>query len=240
MITDYHDNFSIVVPTFCEAKNISELIKRIAQVDFGKRLFEVILVDDNSRDGTAEIVTNLQADYPWLGLIVRMEQKSLSASAMEGFQAAKFPIVVLMDADLSHPPEKIPQMLAVLRDPRVDFVIGSRYISGGSADEIWPVSRKISSRFAALIAQLLLFKRIKDPLSGFFALRKHTLVLSKQLKPVGWKIGLELMLKCRCKNIKEIPIHFSERLYGKSKFNLRVIYEYLCHVKQLLLFKIFS
>ena len=240
MTNDHEADFSIVVPTFREAKNIPQLIKRIAEAEFAQRSFEVILVDDNSQDGIIAVVENLQVQYPWLRLIVRTSKKSLSASAIEGFQKAKFPIVILMDADLSHPPEKIPAMLATLKDPGVDFVIGSRYIQGGSADEIWPMSRKITSRFAAFIAQRLISAQVKDPLSGFFALRKATLQQASRLKPIGWKIGLELMLKCHCKNIKEIPIHFSERLYGKSKFNLRVAYDYLCHVNQLMFFKIFS
>lgn len=238
MTIDPDDNFSIIAPTFHEAKNIPELIRRIAQVDFAPRVFELILVDDNSQDGIIEIVKSLQGQHPWLRLIVRSGQKSLSASAMEGFQAAKYPLVLLMDADLSHPPEKIPEMLEALADPSVDFVIGSRYIQGGSADEIWPVTRKLTSRIAALLAQILISRRVKDPLSGFFVLRKNKMRQGSQIKPIGWKIGLELMLKCRCQNIKEIPIHFSERLHGKSKFNLKVAYEYLCHVRQLLMFKI--
>jgi dolichol-phosphate mannosyltransferase len=237
-IMDYEANFSIIVPTFREAKNIPELVKRIAQTDFLGRQFELILVDDNSQDGIVELIADLQKHYPWLKLIVRKGPKSLSASAMEGFEKARFPFLVLMDADLSHPPEKIPAMLAALLEPGVDFVIGSRYIQGGSADEAWPVARKITSRVAAFLAQLLISKRIKDPLSGFFALRKEKLVQARQIQTIGWKIGLELMLKCYCKNIKEIPIHFSERLYGKSKFNFKVAYEYLRHVRHLLLFKL--
>jgi dolichol-phosphate mannosyltransferase len=181
----------------------------------------------------------LQDRYPWLRLIVRLGQKSLSISAMEGFQNARYPVVLLMDADLSHPPEKIPEILACLADPRVDFAIGSRYVRGGSADEQWPVTRRFTSRFAALLAQLLISRRVKDPLSGFFALRKSALERCDRLKPIGWKIGLELMLKCRCQHIQEVPIHFSERVYGKSKFNFHVACEYLRHVGHLMIYKLF-
>ncbi len=229
---------SIIIPTFREAKNIPELIQRIVQVDFSPRSFEVILVDDNSQDGTREVVKILQGRYPWVHLLVRLGPKSLSAAAMEGFQKARYPLVLLMDADLSHPPEKIPEMLAQLSDPAVDFVIGSRYVCGGSAAELWPVTRRLTSRFAALLAQLLISRRVKDPLSGFFALRKRALARCDRLRPIGWKIGLELMLKCHCKNIKEVPIHFSERLHGKSKFNFRVASDYLRHVNRLLIYKL--
>lgn len=232
-------DFSIIVPTYREAKNIPELIKRIAEVDFSGRSFEVILVDDNSRDGIREVTRILQESYPWLRLHARLGKRSLSASAMEGFQNARYPWVLLMDADLSHPPEKIPALLNALADPAVDFVIGSRYCQGGSADEQWPIRRQVASRFAAGLAQLLLPQRVKDPLSGFFALRRSALLRCDRLKPIGWKIGLELMLKCHSKNIKEVPIHFSERLYGKSKFNSRVAGEYLWQIANLAAYKIF-
>src|SRR5689334_20110486 len=133
------DRLSIVVPTFREAKNIPDLIKRIAGMNFASGTFEVILVDDSSQDGIEEVVGRLQAQYDWLHLISRKGLKSLSKAAMEGFQSARYEIVFLMDADLSHPPEKIPEMLGVLADPEVDFVIGSRYVQGGSADELWPM-----------------------------------------------------------------------------------------------------
>ncbi len=230
--------FSIIVPTFREAKNIPELIKRIAQLSFPSGSFEVILVDDSSQDGVEEVVSRLQAQYDWLSLISRRGPRSLSKAAMEGFQSARHGILFVMDADLSHPPEKIPEMLAALAEPQVDFVIGSRYIQGGSADEHWPVTRRITSRFAALLAQLLLSRRIQDPLSGFFALRKAALLRADTIKPIGWKVGLELILKCHCRTIREIPIHFSERLHGKSKFNFKAACDYLHHVGQLFFYKI--
>lgn len=235
-----NDNFSIVVPTFHEAKNISALIKRIAETHFDSDVFEVIIVDDNSQDGITEIADTLQQQYPWLKLIVRQTPKSLSASAIAGFQDARYPIVVLMDADLSHPPEKIPALLAALQDPHIDFALGSRYVNGGSIDKSWPLLRKITSQFSALIAKTLLSFQVKDPLSGFFAVRKATLDAGDSLNPMGWKIGLEIMIKCHCKNIKEIPIHFSQRQHGHSKLNFKVMLTYFYHIHQLILYKIFS
>lgn len=235
-----HDNFSIVVPTYREAKNIPTLIRRLAEINFGDAQFELIVVDDNSGDGIEALMKDEQARYPWLQFISRRGKKSLSASAVAGFQKAKYSFLVLMDADLSHPPEKIPEMLRALSQNEADFVIGSRYVKGGSADEIWPVTRRLTSRLSAFIARLLVSADIKDPLSGFFALRKTTLHAGYPLKPIGWKIGLELMMRCRCQRIKEIPIHFSQRLHGKSKLNLKVAMDYLLHVQRLMLFKIFS
>ena len=142
-----------------------------------------------------------------------------------------------MDADLSHPPEKIPLMLAILDQPNIDIVIGSRYVKGGSVDHKWPFIRKLTSRVAALLAKIVLINNVKDPLSGFLAVRKNTFVAGDPLTPIGWKIGLELMVKCRCKNIREIPIHFSQRRHGKSKLNFRISMDYLRHVMKLLRYR---
>jgi dolichol-phosphate mannosyltransferase len=231
--------FSIIIPTYQEAKNLPGLAKRIAGVDFGNRNFEVILADDNSEDGTPAIVEKLSKQYPWLKLLTRHNKKrDLSESILDGFKAASYPILITMDADLSHPPEKIPEMLAILTDPNVDAVIGSRYVKGGSTDPTWPMIRILTSRFAALIARALLFTRAKDPLSGFLAIRQKTVQAGAPLKPIGWKVGLEIIIKCHCKNIREIPIHFSQRQHGSSKLNLRISADYLHHVARLMWHKI--
>lgn len=235
-----NQNFSIIVPTFHEAKNIPELIKRIAEVNFGPRAFEVILVDDKSNDGIEEVVQSLQIQFPWLRLIVRKGERGLSESILDGFKAAKYPILITLDADLSHPPEKIPEMLLTLEQPGVDVVIGSRYIKGGSSDELWPIVRKGLSRLGALIARILIGVPVKDPLSGFMAIRGKMLKPDIKLQPIGWKIGLEIMVKCRCKQIREIPIHFAQRTVGVSKLNFNVMIKYLHHLTQLICFKLFS
>jgi dolichol-phosphate mannosyltransferase len=233
------DAFSIIIPTYQEAKNLPGLAERIANVNFGNRDFEVILADDNSEDGTPQIVEKLSKKHPWLKLLTRHNKKrDLSESILDGFKAARYPILITMDADLSHPPEKIPEMLTILEDPKVDAVIGSRYIKGGSTDPTWPITRVLTSRFAALIARVLLFTRARDPLSGFLAIRQKTIQAGAPLKPIGWKVGLEIIIKCHCKNIREIPIHFSQRLHGSSKLNLRISADYLHHVARLMWHKI--
>lgn len=234
------ESVSIILPTFREGKNIPELIDRLANINFEGRLFEVILVDDNSQDGTVEIVRQLEKMYPWLRLMLRQGKKGLSESVMDGFRQARYSIFIVMDADLSHPPEKIPEMLAVLAMENVDLVIGSRYIDGGSSDIAWPIPRKMVSRIAALFARWLIGVPVRDPLSGFLAIRKNTYLSAKSIEPVGWKIGLEMMVKCHCKNIREVPIHFSERKYGQSKLSLQVMWDYIKHLRRLLWFKVFS
>lgn len=238
MENNRNNDFTIIIPTYHEALNLPELAKRISDVNFGMRSFEVLLIDDNSEDGVVEMVSRLSEKYPWLNILVRHEERDLSQSVIKGFQHARNPILVTMDADLSHPPEKIPLMLSQLEQPNTDIVIGSRYVKGGSVDDKWPLFRKITSRTAALIARIVLQNNVKDPLSGFLAVRKSTFVAGDPLTPIGWKIGLELIVKCHCKHIREIPIHFSQRRHGKSKLNMRISVNYLRHVVQLLKYKI--
>jgi len=238
MVCNQNTPFSIIIPTYQEAKNIPELTHLISKVDFGPRKFEVILVDDNSQDGTKEVVEALVKQFPWLRLIVRLGQKGLSEAVLEGFAKAKYPLYVIMDADLSHPPAKIPEMLAYLSMPTVDLVIGSRYVKGGGSDESWPINRKIFSRLATLFAKILIASPVKDPLSGFLALKKSTYLSANKLEPIGWKIGLEIMVKCHCKNIQEVPIYFTDRNQGVSKLNFKVALNYIKHITRLLRYKL--
>jgi len=157
---------------------------------------------------------------------------------MDGFIAAKYENLITLDADLSHPPEKIPEMMQALMQPDVDIVLGSRYVPGGSMDDVWPLSRKIASRSSALLARMLLGIKLKDPLSGYFAIRKTTLFAADAFKFIGWKWGLEIMIKCKTKKIREVPIHFSQRKYGKSKLNFKIALSYFRHIKELFLYKL--
>jgi len=123
-----------------------------------------------------------------------------------------------MDADLSHPPEKIPELVEVIRTAGADFVIGSRYLPGGGTDERWGLFRWLNSKVATLMARPLTSAR--DPLAGFFALqRARYLESSSSLDPIGYKIGLELIVKCKCRKIAEVPIFFGNRLKGESKLS---------------------
>lgn len=231
-------NFSIVIPTYHEAENIPLLIKKLSHVNFYEKKFEVLLIDDNSQDNTREVVSLLANKYSWLKLITRKGKRNLSASILEGFQQASYPIVITMDADLSHPPEKINHLIDALLENNVDMVIGSRYITGGSVDPAWPLTRKIFSQVSAWIARVLFISAVKDPLSGFIAIKKSTVLSGRPLNTIGWKIGLEIIIKCGCKNIKEIPIHFSERINGKSKLTMKIALSYFYHLTRLLCYKI--
>lgn len=221
---------SIIIPTYREVDNLEALAARLASVNFHDQPVEVLLMDDNSQDGSVELVNQLRHTYPWLRIVERHGKRDLSQSIIEGFQLARYPILITMDADLSHPPEVIPAMLAVLAHESIDMVIGSRYMNGGSSDTKWPVHRRFISRAASLPASLLLRTRVYDPLSGFIAFRKSLLESGDSLSPIGWKLGLEIMIKCRCRQIREIPIHFSQRYRGSSKLSLKISFDYLRHL----------
>lgn len=239
MTSPFTTAFSIIVPTYQEAKNIGELVRQIAAVDFGTNQFEVIIVDDNSQDGTEEIVKDLQSRYPFLRLLARRGKKSLSLSVIDGFKHAVHPVLISMDADLSHPPTKIPEMLNALLNDDTDLVLGSRYIAGGESDGAWPIHRKMISRFAAFITRMLTAIPVSDPLSGFFTVRKSTFLSGDPLDPVGWRMALEIMIKCHCKKIREVPIHFSQRYKGHSKLNFKIILKDMAQIHKLAWYKIF-
>lgn len=220
---------SIIVPTFREAENIPELIRRVRALKEAQGIsVELIFMDDNSRDGSVEAVADAGLD--WVRIVERDGERGLSPAVIDGFRLARNPVLVCMDCDLSHPPEKIPALVLALSSGQ-QFVIGSRYVHGGSTDDDWGMMRWLNSRIATLLARPLTTAR--DPMSGFFALRKDDFEKAQDLNPVGYKIGLELIVKCGFENVGEVPIHFSDRVHGESKLTLKEQLKYLQHVRRL-------
>jgi dolichol-phosphate mannosyltransferase len=197
--------------------------------------YELLVVDDDSRDGTNELVNNLEAIYPARLIDRKGKVWDLSESVLDGIREAANDIVVVMDADLSHPPTAIPEMVKLLDEAEADFVIGSRYVSGGSFDREWNFWRFLNSWIATRLANWL--TESSDPMSGFFALRKSEMAARSALKPIGYKIGLELMVRGDYKEIAEVPIRFIDRSNGQSKMNWRQQLNYLLHIRRLYLFK---
>ncbi len=221
---------SIIVPTLNEAGNIEPLLKRIFRVRDEHALdLEVVFVDDASRDSTCDEIRAWQGQFP-VHLVSRGCDDGLAGAVMAGARAAEGEFVVVMDADLSHPPEAIPQLLAPLLQGSHDMVIGSRYVPGGATPD-WPLQRRISSKLATLPARF--FTDAGDPMAGLFAVRRYRLAdLNRQVR--GFKIGLELLATAEVDlRVAEIPIVFHDRHKGMSKMNSAVISDYL---KQLLLF----
>jgi dolichol-phosphate mannosyltransferase len=232
-VTAAAGGIDVIVPTFREALNIPLLIERLAALRNAHDLdLQLTIVDDNSRDGTVEATERL--NLPWVKLIVRTSERGLSSAVLEGMKHTDRGTIVVMDADLSHPPEAIPRMLSELADGS-DFAIGSRYVEGGGTDDNWGLFRWLNSRVATLMA--LPFTRVKDPMSGFFALRRVTYANADFLNPIGYKIGLELLVKCRCSRVAEVPIAFSDRIHGESKLSVREQLHYLQHIRRLFLYK---
>lgn len=224
---------TIVVPTFREVENLPGLIDRIARVRDAHGLdIDLIVMDDNSGDGSVELMA--ARPEPWVKLIVRTRDRGLSQAVLEGLQQATGDFLVCMDADLSHPPEAVPGMLAKLNEG-ADFVLGSRYVAGGTTSDDWGFLRWLNSRVATLLARPL--TSVRDPMSGFFALRRSTFVAGHRFSPIGYKIGLEVMVKCRCERVVEVPIHFEDRVLGSSKLTLRQQILYLKHLRRLYTFR---
>ena len=234
---------SIVVPTFREVESLPSLIERIAQMraagagaaerSTNISIDELLIVDDDSRDGTTELLA--ARSEPWIQLIVRTRDRGLSQSVLEGLRRARGDILVVMDADLSHPPEVIVDMVDALGQG-ADFVVGSRYVAGGSTADDWGLFRWVNSRVATLLARPL--TKITDPMSGFFALPREVFERAEDPSPLGYKIGLELLVRCRCENVREVPIHFANRIHGKSKLTLREQILYVQHLTRLYRFKL--
>jgi dolichol-phosphate mannosyltransferase len=224
---------SIVVPTYKEAANLPHLIDRVARLRATSGLeIELLIMDDDSRDGSAEAVQS--RPEPWVQLIVRTTDRGLSASVLDGLRRAKGDVLIGMDADLSHPPEAIPAMLQKL-EAGADFVVGSRYVKGGTTSDDWGVFRWLNSRVATLLARPL--TALQDPMSGFFALRRTIFEAGDNFNPIGYKIALEIIVKCRCERVVEVPIHFEDRRLGESKLTLKQQLLYLLHLRRLYTFK---
>lgn len=227
---------SIIVPTYKEAEALPILVERLAALrEQWLPSLELIVVDDDSQDGTIEWFES--QPHGWARLIVRKEDRGLSQSVLEGMNKAAGDVFVVMDADLSHPPEVVPQMLAAIADGS-DFVLGSRYMPGGTTDHSWGFFRYINSKVATLMAMPL--TRITDPMSGFFALPHTAFKRAHAPQPLGYKIGLELLVRCRCADIREIPIHFTNRIHGESKLTVHQQLLYVQHIARLYRFKLFG
>ena len=221
---------SIVVPTLREAPNIRPLVTRVETAMSAAGLeWELILVDDNSDDGICVIVADLAATLPIRIAIRRDAPRDLSESVLLGFRLARFDRLVVLDADLSHPPERIVDLLSAL-DEGCDMAIGSRYAAGGVVERAWSLWSFLNSRVATVLALPLV--RCSDPLSGFFAIRRAVVPAEDRMQAAGYKIGLELMVRGRLR-IREVPIRFAERAVGSSKMTWRQQVEFLRQLRRL-------
>ncbi|MEZ6123577.1 MAG: glycosyltransferase family 2 protein [Planctomycetaceae bacterium] len=226
---------TVVVPTYREVENLRELVCGVVQaVTASQQTCEIVIVDDNSSDGTIELCDQLAEEYP-VRLVTRIHERGLSTAVIRGFSEARGQYVVVMDADLSHPPAAVPDLVRCLQSEDVDFVVGSRYVPGGSVDQAWTLWRHMNSRVATLMAAGL--TSVQDPMAGFFAFRRSLLGDLTELNPCGYKIGLELMVRRNCRRVVEIPIRFADRRHGESKLSFREQRLYVQHLLRLYAFR---
>jgi len=217
---------TLVVPTLDEAAGIERFLAELLPVA-ARLAAEVIVVDDGSADGTADLARRaLPAEGPHR-VVVRRGPPSLSLAVIEGWRRAAGPVVGVMDADLSHPPALLPRLLAEV-EGGADMALATRYAPGGGV-EGWGLLRRVASRAASGAARTLVSAR--DPLSGFFLVRGAALE-GVELDPRGWKIALEVLWRAEPR-LAEVPFTFRDRVRGRSKFGLRAVLDYLVHLGRL-------
>lgn len=220
---------SIVVPTYNEAESLPFLVERI-HASLCDLDYELIIVDDNSPDGTGALAEELAREKP-IKVLHRKGKLGLASAVIDGFGQASGDVLGVIDADLQHPPEKIPELLRAMG--KADIVIASRYVKGGGM-EGWTFAREAISRGAKIIPHFLFarIRSVKDPLSGFF-LFKRKVIEGVTLNPIGYKILLEILVKGQHNGVAEVPYVFVGRERGKSTFNRTEQVNYLKHLWRL-------
>ena len=216
---------SVVVPTYNEAGSLPKLAERLHAALVGVD-WELVVVDDGSPDGTADVAAALAPRIP-VRVVRRAGKAGLASAVVAGFEAARGDVLLVMDADLSHPPEVVPALLDAI-EHGADLAVGSRYVKGGGVMD-WPLKRRAVSRVACLMGNLLV--PVRDATSGFFALRR-SVVDGVKLNPIGFKIGFEVIARGRYKKVVEVPYTFRDRELGASKFGRREIVQYVAQLGQ--------
>jgi dolichol-phosphate mannosyltransferase len=222
-------DLTMIVPTYNERDRLAELVDALFDAARGHALeLEVVIVDDNSPDGTGALADELARTHR-VQVIHRAGKLGLGTAVVEGFGVASAETVGVMDADFSHPPTLVPRLFAAFRATGADVIVASRYVSGGSTPN-WPFRRRLLSRFACLLARPL--SPIRDAASGFFLIRR-SIARGVTIKAGGFKICLELLVRGWPTHIVELPYRFEDRELGESKMSLREAAGYLMQLKDL-------
>lgn len=225
---------TIIVPTYNERETaIQFLDSALSALAKAQIEANIIVVDDNSPDGTATLVEEYCKTHANVSLLVRSGKLGLASACIEGFSLTDSEILGVMDSDLSHSPKSLPYLLNPIIYNMCDITVGSRYIPGGRVIH-WPLRRYITSRIAGWLGSML--TTIKDPSSGYFFFKRQV-IEGVHLNPVGFKICLEVLVKGTYQSIKEVPYTFSDRSAGKSKMGLKEVKGYLIHLFRLYKYK---
>jgi dolichol-phosphate mannosyltransferase len=218
---------AIVVPTFNERDNVLELKSRIDALLAG-RAWEMVFVDDDSKDGTYDVLRQEAQRDTRLRVIQRIGRRGLSSAVVEGILSTTAPLVAVMDADLQHDERILPDMMVKLDAAGADLVVGSRYVEGGGMGE-WNESRQAISRFATKLSHLVVKADLSDPMSGFFLIRREAFDRAvRNLSAQGYKILLDIVASAKPPlKIAEVPYTFRTRQHGESKLDSLVTWEYI-------------
>jgi dolichol-phosphate mannosyltransferase len=217
---------TLVIPTLNEHANIAPLLEKLERALAGIR-WEVIFVDDDSRDGTPEQVREIGRVDPRVRCLQRVGRRGLSTACIEGILASSSPYVAVMDADLQHDESILPAMLSALVDENYDLVVGSRYVAGGGLGQ-WDSTRANISSLATKLSRLICKADIADPMSGFFMLKREVFERAmRKMSGQGFKILLDLLASSPTPpRLKELPYEFGLRQYGESKLDTMVAWEF--------------
>jgi dolichol-phosphate mannosyltransferase len=225
---------SVVVPTFNEGSHIVEFLRDLEAANAG-RDYEILVVDDNSPDGTHAKVAAYARGHPRVVPVLRLKEKGLATAVIEGMRRSRGEYVAVMDSDYQHPPETVPRLLDAALKDGADCVVASRYAAEGTVTG-FPLSRRVISWGARTLAVLGLPVvrrfRVRDPMSGFFLVRRDRVPI-EELRPRGYKILLEVLARARLERVVEVGFPFQNRRAGESKLRLRTQYDYFLHVLKL-------
>ena len=218
---------TVVIPTLNERDNIGPLVELLDAV-LEAASWEVIFVDDDSPDGTADWIREISRRDRRVRCLQRIGRRGLTTACIEGALATSAPYIAIMDADMQHDEKLLPQMLAILKSEPVDLVVGSRHVAGGGIGE-WDAGRAKISAVAARLSRIICKAEIADPMSGFFMLRREVLEAAlRRLSGQGFKILLDILASSpRPLRFRELPYEFRERQHGESKLDTRVAWEYM-------------
>ena len=220
---------TVVAPTFNERANVGVLVERLHAALDGRVAWQVIFVDDNSPDGTAEAVKAIAGRDPRVSCIRRVRRRGLAGAVVEGALASAAPYVAVIDADLQHDETLLPSMLSTIKAEKADLVIASRYVGDGEASEGLSRTRELGSRLANSLGRLVLRQKVSDPVSGFFLIRRERIEqVAPRLTTEGFKILFDVIASQPTEmKIVELPYSFRERLAGGSKLDRRIVIDYL-------------
>lgn len=218
---------SVIVPTFNEHGNVRELVERLDRV-LGNVRWEVIFVDDDSPDSTAQLVRDIGQTDSRVRCVQRLGRRGLSSACIEGMLASSAPFLAVIDGDLQHDESLLPKMLDILKTQDKEIVIGSRYTSGGGVGD-WDQSRVAISNFASRLSHLVLKSDLSDPMSGFFMLRREFMESAlRRLSGIGFKILVDLFASAPSPpRFAELPYEFRTRKEGESKLDTHVAWDYV-------------